>query len=177
MQNEPFTNIDVLIAHLEAWSDQASVEVEGLTELDHGLQCAEALATQSPNDAELAIAGLVHDIGHKITSPETHAEDGAALLAGLLGSRVAAIVGLHVAAKRYLVTTDPDYRALLSPGSVETLRMQGGDMTLDEVAAFEAKPWWQDAVRLRRADEAAKVVGRTTRGLSDWLPKLRQLAG
>jgi predicted HD phosphohydrolase len=55
--------------------------------------------------------------------------------------------------------------------------MQGGDMTPEEVAAFEAQPWWQDAVRLRRADEAAKVVGRTTRGLSDWLPKLRQLAG
>ena len=35
----------------------------------------------------------------------------------------------------------------------------------DEAALFQ-----------RRADEAAKVVGRATRGLSDWLPKLRQLA-
>lgn len=176
MQPEPFTSVETLIAHLRAWSDQASVEVAGLSELDHGLQCAESLALAAPDDPALAIAGLVHDIGHKITSPETHAEDGAALIAGLLGERIAAIVGLHVAAKRYLVTTDSAYRAILSPGSVVTLKLQGGDMSTDEVAAFEATPWWQDAVRLRRADEAAKVVGRATRGLDPWLPVLRQLA-
>ncbi|MGL4541997.1 MAG: HD domain-containing protein [Polymorphobacter sp.] len=176
MPLEAFTSVETLIAHLEAWADQPSVEVAGLSELDHGLQCAETLATAAPDDAALAIAGLVHDIGHQITSAETHAEDGAALLAGLLGARIAAIVGLHVAAKRYLVTTDPDYRALLSPGSIETLKLQGGDMTPAEVAAFTARPWWQDAVSLRRADEAAKVVGRHTRGLGPWLPVLRQLA-
>jgi predicted HD phosphohydrolase len=176
MPPEPFDTADALISHLQAWSHQPSVEVAGLTELDHGLQCAETLAVDAPDDAALAIAGLVHDIGHQITSAAGHAEDGAALLAGLLGPRVAAIVGLHVAAKRYLVTTDPGYRALLSPGSVETLALQGGDMTAEEVAAFEAQPWWQDAVKLRRADEAAKVVGRQTRGLEAWLPVLRQLA-
>ena len=176
MSPEPFAAVETLIAHLRAWSDQPSVEVAGLTELDHGLQCAETLAHDAPDDPALAIAGLVHDIGHKITSAETHAEDGAALLEGLLGERIAAIVGLHVAAKRYLVTTDPAYRALLSPGSVKTLKLQGGDMSAAEVAAFEAAPWWQDAVRLRRADEAAKVVGRETRGLDAWLPVLRQLA-
>jgi predicted HD phosphohydrolase len=175
MATEPFASVETLIAHLAAWSDQASVEVEGLTELDHGLQCAETLALDAPNDPALAIAGLVHDIGHKITSPETHAEDGAALLADLLGDRIAAIVGLHVAAKRYLVTTDPTYRAILSPGSIVTLKLQGGDMSADEIAAFEASPWAQDAVRLRRADEAAKVAGRPTRGLDAWLPVLRQL--
>lgn len=176
MPPDPFTSVETLIAHLTAWSDQASVEVAGLTELDHGLQCAETLALAAPDDPALAIAGLVHDIGHTITSPETHAEDGAALLVGLLGERIAAIVGLHVAAKRWLVTTDPAYRAMLSPGSIATLTLQGGDMSADEVAAFEAAPWWQDAVRLRRADEAAKVVGRPTRGLDAWLPVLRQLA-
>jgi hypothetical protein len=56
------------------------------------------------------------------------------------------------------------------------LAVQGGDMSPAEVAAFEASPWWQDAVQLRRADEAAKVVGRQTRGLEPWLPVLRQLA-
>jgi predicted HD phosphohydrolase len=176
MPFEPFQTVETLIDHLKAWADQPSVEVAGLTELDHGLQCAETLAAAAPDDDALAIAGLVHDIGHSITSPETHAEDGAVLLTGLLGERIAAIVGLHVAAKRYLVTTDPAYRALLSPGSIETLRLQGGDMTRDEVAAFEATAWWQDAVRLRRADEAAKVVGRQTRGLDAWLPALRRLA-
>lgn len=176
MPPEPFTSVAALIAHLEAWSDRASVEVAGLSELDHGLQCAETLAMVAPGDGALAIAGLVHDIGHQITSPETHAEDGAALLAGLLGDRIAAIVGLHVAAKRWLVTTDPCYRAQLSPGSVATLKLQGGDMSPAELAAFEAAPWWHDSVRLRRADEAAKIVGRPTRGLGGWIPILRQLA-
>lgn len=176
MPPEAFNSVEALIAHLEAWSDQPSVEVEGLSELDHGLQCAEALAAAVPDDPALAIAGLVHDIGHRITSARTHAEDGAALIVGLLGERIAAIVGLHVAAKRYLVTTDPDYCAMLSPGSVLTLKLQGGAMSPAEVAAFTARPWWQDAVRLRRADEAAKVVGGVTRGLGPWLPVLRHVA-
>jgi predicted HD phosphohydrolase len=176
MPRDGFASVDALIAQLEAWADRPSAEALGLSELDHGLQCAEELAAAAPDDATLAIAGLVHDIGHGVTPAATHAEDGAALLAGLLGPRIAGIVGLHVAAKRWLVTTDPEYRARLSPRSIETLALQGGDMTPDEVVAFEASPWWRDAVALRRADEAAKVVGRHTRGLAPWLPALRQLA-
>lgn len=175
MPREPFTSVETLIAHLQAWAGRPSAEAPGLSELDHGLQCAEELAALAPHDAALAIAGIVHDIGHGVTPAASHAEDGAAMLAGLLGERIAAIVGLHVAAKRWLVTTDPAYRARLSPLSIKTLALQGGDMSAAEVAAFEASSWWQDAVQLRRADEAAKVVGRQTRGLDPWLPVLRQL--
>ncbi len=176
MPPEPFASVEALIAHLEAWATRPSAEAPGLSELDHGLQCAEALAAIAPDDPALAIAGIVHDIGHGLTPVASHAEDGAALLAGLLGERIAAIVGLHVAAKRWLVTTDPDYRARLSPLSIKTLALQGGDMDAAEIAAFEAAAFWQDAVRLRRADEAAKVVGQATRGLAPWLPVLRRLA-
>ena len=40
-------------------------------------------------------------------------------------ARVARLVGAHVDAKRYLVATDPAYRARLSPRSIETLHAAG----------------------------------------------------
>ena len=54
--------------------------------------------------------------------------------------------------------------------------MQGGDMTAEEVAAFEAWPSWREAVMLRRADEAAKTPGREVPGLEAWLPAVRETA-
>ena len=44
----------------------------------------------------------------------------------LLGDRVAALVELHVPAKRYLVTVDDSYGAALSAGSTASLARQGG---------------------------------------------------
>ena len=72
---------------------------------------------------------------------------------------MAALVGGHVAAKRYLLTTDPAYAALLSARSEETLGFQGGVMTPGEVDDFERRPDRADLVALRRADDAAKVRG------------------
>ncbi len=48
-----------------------------------------------------------------------------------------AFLGGHVAAKRYLLTTDPAYAALLSARSEETLGFQGGLMTPREVDRIE----------------------------------------
>ena len=62
-----------------------------------------------------------------------------------------------MAAKRYLLATDPAYAALLSARSEETLGFQGGVMTAAEVAEFEQRPDRDDLVALRRADDAAKV--------------------
>ena len=93
-----------------------------------------------------------------------------------MGDRIAELVTLHIPAKRYLVTTDPTHRANLSPLSIHTLGIQGGDMTPTEVKAFESGRYWRDAVRLRRADEAAKVPGRTVPDLDYWRPALRAVA-
>jgi predicted HD phosphohydrolase len=70
------------------------------------------------------------------------------------GDRVGWLAGAHVAAKRYLVATDPDYAATLSDVSVDSLHHQGG-ACIDP--AFVDHPWWPDALRLRRYDDAAKV--------------------
>ncbi|KMW57127.1 hypothetical protein AIOL_002087 [Candidatus Rhodobacter oscarellae] len=49
-------------------------------------------------------------------------------------------VRYHVPAKRYLCATDPAYMDQLSDASVLSLGLQGGPMSADEVAAFEANP-------------------------------------
>src|ERR1700691_243776 len=79
-----------------------------VSQLDHALQTAALLAHLHPGDDELAAAGLVHDLGHLLPggTDETHATDGARAVRRALGERVAGTVGLHVAAKRYLVATD-----------------------------------------------------------------------
>src|SRR5690606_34505370 len=67
-------------------------------------------------------------------------------------------VRLHVAAKRYLCAVDPQYFSTLSAPSVTSLKLQGGPMSPAEVAEFEANLYFQDAVALRRWDDAAKIV-------------------
>jgi predicted HD phosphohydrolase len=69
---------------------------------------------------------------------------------------------MHVAAKRYLCTVDPAYLGRLSQPSVQSLALQGGAMTSAEVTQFETRAFFQDAVRLRRWDDDAKVVGMAT---------------
>ncbi len=129
-----------------------------VTQLDHALQTARALERLHPDDPELAVAGLVHDIGHLLPdgSDETHAEDAAAAVRTSLGERVSGIVGLHVDAKRYLVSVESGYGGALSADSVSSLAYQGGAMGSNEVAAFLARPFAPDAVALRRSDDLGK---------------------
>src|SRR3954449_1425680 len=130
-------------------------EVDGLF---HALQCGANLRASHPADAELAVAGLVHDIAD-IAFPgdhHDHARRGAELIEQLLGARVARLVAGHVEAKRYLVATDPAYRAQLSPRSIETLHHQGEDLDAAAIAAMAANPDLVSILALRRADEDAK---------------------
>jgi predicted HD phosphohydrolase len=176
----PPTTADELIALLVCDEDLDRVDepAEVLSALDHHLQCAAVLAAERPDDVELQVAGLVHDVGHLAVpdDPDAHGRAGADLVRPLLGARVADLVELHVPAKRYLVTVDPTYRARLSANSTWTLGQQGGDLSADERAAFEAHPRADDALALRRADEAAKVAGLVVDGLETWRPALERLA-
>jgi predicted HD phosphohydrolase len=71
-----------------------------------------------------------------------------------------------VAAKRYLAATDPDYATTLSDVSVDSLRHQGG-ASVDQ--AYVDHPWWPDALRLRRYDDAAKDPGGDAASIDDVL--------
>jgi predicted HD phosphohydrolase len=144
--------------------------------LAHGLQCAANLAASHPDDVELQVAGLAHDIGWVVDPESPHDRLGAALLTPLLGDRVGVLVGGHVLAKRYLVATDPDYLGLLSVRSVETLGFQGGAADDDACARLDADPHRDAIVALRRADDRAKVPGADVAGLATWRAAVEAVA-
>jgi predicted HD phosphohydrolase len=177
----PLDSLDALFDALRA--SAAADDEGGLSILDHSLQCAARLADSHPDDVELQVAGLVHDLGWldaddgrwSLRADAAHDVDGRALVEGLLGSRIGALVGGHVAAKRYLLATDPDYRSLLSARSEVTLGFQGGVMTPDECRVFAARADADDLVALRRADDAAKVRGASVAPLDHWRPALADL--
>lgn len=171
-----FDDIDELFEFMGKMMNSPSPEATPLTELDHALQCAAELERRRPDDVELQLAGLVHDIARSTGPAADHGRRGAAAVRPVLGERVAALVEAHIPAKRYLIATDPSYRAALSPVATETLAAQGGAFSAAEVAAFEALPYWREAVELRRADEAAKVPGRVVPGLGHWIMALRDFS-
>ena len=146
---------------------------EGVTLAEHSLQCA-AVAQAAGADEAVVLAALLHDVGHLVAGQDDdhglfgHDAVGAACLTRLYGARVGDLVGLHVRAKRYLCTVDPDYYGCLSVASVYTLARQGGLMGRDEIMAFEAEPHHGDALRLRRWDDLGKVPGRKTPGFVDF---------
>jgi predicted HD phosphohydrolase len=144
--------------------------------LSHGLQCAARLAETHPDDVELQVAGLVHDLGGAVDPAAPHDRLGAHLVAPLLGERVARLVGGHVAAKRYLVATDPGYATRLSARSVDTLAWQGGPADDAVLAAVEASPDRDALLALRRADDAAKDPAASPPGLDTWSGVLARVA-
>jgi predicted HD phosphohydrolase len=148
---------------------------EAVDELDHALQSAQR-ALEDGADDELVLAAALHDIGHSplIAAPD-HAHDRAARewLTPRFGIRVGWLAGAHVAAKRYLVATRPEYVDGLSDVSVVSLRFQGG-AAVDP--AFAGHPWWSDALRLRHYDDAAKDPEGTGASTADILAIAQRLA-
>jgi predicted HD phosphohydrolase len=176
------TSVDDLCAVLAAGSTRPDnpddPDDDVVTQLEHALQCAAQLALVAPDDLELQAAGLLHDIGHVLEPDDVVGHGGTArrFVEPLLGPRVGALVDLHVAAKRWLVTAEPSYHASLSEGSIRSLGIQGAELDPSERAAFESDPHHADAVRLRRAEEAAKVPGLAVAPLRHWRPVLDALA-
>lgn len=125
----------------------------------HMLQTAAAARAADADDTLIA-ACLLHDVGHWLHARPAdamargedgrHEEIGAHYLAPYFDTPVTRAIALHVAAKRYLCATEPDYFQKLSPGSVRTLELQGGPMDVEEVAAFRAIPDRPNAVAIRR---------------------------
>jgi phosphonate degradation associated HDIG domain protein len=155
---------------------------ERVTQLAHALQCAKA-AEAAGASAPLIVAALLHDVGHLVHDlgprpaergiDDRHEERGAQWLARWFGPEVTEPVRLHVDAKRYLCAVEPGYFQGLSSGSVRSLALQGGRFDAEGAAAFIAAPHAQDAVRLRRWDEAAKVAGLATPDIAHFVDALR----
>jgi [1-hydroxy-2-(trimethylamino)ethyl]phosphonate dioxygenase len=157
---------------------------EPVTQLEHALQTA-ALAESSQASDSLVVAALLHDVGHLLPGPAGHTaspgadarhEDvGDQWLSGQFSRAVTEPIRLHVAAKRYLCAVDPDYAASLSAASQESLARQGAAMDQDEVRMFNQTPWANEAVALRRWDDAAKVPGLEVPGVSHYRARVQQL--
>lgn len=143
----------------------------------HQLQSA-ALARAGGASGALVVAALLHDVGHLLdgTTDQGHGEDGARWLGQWFAEDVTEPVRLHVAAKRYLVTAEPGYRARLSPASVETLARQGGAMDDPTASAFRNDPHGHDAVALRRWDDEAKDPAVAVPPLDTYYELLEMLA-
>jgi predicted HD phosphohydrolase len=131
------------------------------------------------------LAALLHDIGHLVeevpdelaewTSDAHHDETGARWLAQWFPPEVCEPVRLHVAAKRYLCATEPNYVAMLSQASVVTLGLQGGPMTAAEVVQFETQVGFRQAVRLRRWDDQGKIAGLKVPRLAEYRALIDEL--
>lgn len=173
-----FRNAEEIIEHLRRLADLGSVEGESFTELDHGLQTAAILRDVAPEDVELQIAGLVHDLAHPWDGPgqPRHASMGAIAVRDVLGDRVADLILSHVPAKRYLVATHDEYASILSPDSVMTLAAQGGPMNANEIADFQRNDDLQAMVDLRIADDGAKIPGKVVPALATYENAIRELA-
>ena len=149
-----------------------------VTQTEHALQTA-ALAEAEHASQPLVAAALLHDIGHLLLdehaarphflgSDQAHERVGALTLRRWFSPSVTTPIALHVPAKRYLVTTDPNYAAGLSPASTRSLAVQGGPMSPTEASRFARHRYANDACQLRRWDDNAKVAGRTTPELKSY---------
>jgi predicted HD phosphohydrolase len=139
---------------------------ERVTILEHSVQAA-LFAIQDGADDWMVAAAFLHDYGHFVHDlgediadqgiDAVHEEIGAQALQDFFIPEVIEPMRLHVAAKRYLVATDASYRAEITPASIQSLALQGGPFNKAEIAAFEANPYFERAVQLRRYDEAGKL--------------------
>jgi predicted HD phosphohydrolase len=140
----------------------------GLTQINqlaHAVQSAHHARSQGLK-ASVVVAALLHDMGHMVHQlgehpaamgiDDQHEVIGANWLERYFGDDVTEPIRLHVAAKRYLCTVEDDYFGKLSKDSIESLALQGGQMSALEMADFQASAYWEDAVALRRIDEIAK---------------------
>jgi [1-hydroxy-2-(trimethylamino)ethyl]phosphonate dioxygenase len=158
---------------------------ERVSMTEHALQAAHFAQTEAA-PPQLIVAALLHDIGHLLddvpgdiadwTVDAHHEQTGSDWLARRFGPEVSEPVRLHVPAKRYLLATDPEYFARLSPASVITLKLQGGPMAAHEVSRFESERYYREAVRVRHWDDRGKVSGLRTPRFEDYCELIETLA-
>ena len=157
---------------------------EPVTMAEHMLQGA-TIAEQNGLDEEIIVGALLHDIGHFTsefgtyhptdTEDRHHENAGAKVLAPFFPSIITDCVKYHVAAKRYLCATKPEYFARLSAAAVHTLELQGGPMNPEEVAAFEKNPNPKKIIQVRYLDEAGKIADMQTPDYWHFAPMVQRI--
>ena len=159
------------IEHLFERHGHIEYSGEGITQLAHALQTAQ-LAERAGASPELVTAAFLHDLGHLLNlqgdTPSARGIDdqhqyfAIPFLRPLFSPAVIEPIRLHVDAKRALCAMDPAYYERLSEDSKRSLKLQGGIFTQEQLDEFLAKPHAEDALRVRRWDDSAKVPGAST---------------
>ncbi|NNE50852.1 MAG: HD domain-containing protein [Sulfitobacter sp.] len=157
---------------------------ERVTMSQHMLQAAQ-LAEEAGAPEPVIVSALLHDIGHYTNEfPEDalqkgtdnlHEEAGARVLAPFFPAEVIDPIRHHVAAKRYLCATDPDYFGKLSKASVHTLNLQGGPMNTEEVSAFAAEPNLDAILQVRIWDDQGKDPAIITPSFDHYAPMIARV--
>lgn len=157
---------------------------EPVTMAEHMLQGA-TLAEQQGEDEVIIVATLLHDIGHFTsefgtfsmddTVDKYHEDAGAEVLKGYFPTLVTDCVRYHVAAKRYLCATKPEYFDALSDASVHSLNLQGGPMNANGIAQFETNPNLREIVKVRYFDDAGKHADMVTPLFAHFAPMIQRV--
>lgn len=157
---------------------------EPVTMGEHMLQGA-TLAEQAGQAEEIIVGALLHDIGHFTsefgtftmhdTEDRHHEDAGARVLERFFPSVITDCVRYHVAAKRYLCTTNPAYFQKLSEASIHSLNLQGGPMNAEEVAQFEKNPNLRQIIAVRYLDDAGKHPNMPTPDYWHFAPMVQRM--
>ena len=143
------------------------------------------LAEQNKEPDEIVVGALLHDIGHFTsefgtfsmddTEDRYHENAGAALLENFFPSVITDCCRYHVAAKRYLCATDPQYFNKLSDASIHSLNLQGGPMSEAEIINFKSNPNLKQILTVRLYDDATKVPKMATPSFWHFAPLVHKM--
>ena len=149
---------------------------EKVTITEHMIQSA-MLAEKNKSSSSLICASLLHDYGHFILDdPEElvnqkkdgrHEEIGYQYLKKYFVREVVEPIKNHVKAKRYLVR-DQKYFQILSESSKTSLDLQGGAMNNLEAIKFEKENFFDNSIKLRKFDEAAKSADLKIKSIEEY---------
>ena len=157
---------------------------EPVTMGQHMLQGA-TMAEKSREPDEIIIGTLLHDIGHftsefgtfsmEDTEDRYHEDAGAAVLEQFFPKIITDCCRHHVAAKRYLCATDPEYFQKLSTASIHSLNLQGGPMSEAELKDFEKNPNLRKILKVRLYDDAGKIPDMITPSFWHFAPLVQKM--
>ena len=157
---------------------------EPVTMGQHMLQGA-TMAEKSREPDEIIIGTLLHDIGHftsefgtfsmEDTEDRYHEDAGAAVLEQFFPKIITDCCRHHVAAKRYLCATDPEYFQKLSTASIHSLNLQGGPMSEAELKDFEKNPNLKKILKVRLYDDAGKIPDMITPSFWHFSPLVQKM--
>ena len=140
-------------------ADQAA-SVSGAAVVD--MRGAAVSNTGKPDSGSVGRAG--HDtIGAAYLSQEGFPEKVCALVVRMLLRRGSCVL------------LRPGYRDGLSEASKQSLQMQGGPMSDEEVVKWKHGDWWREMVELRKWDDRAKAVGLKVPGVEEYRAQVERV--